>query len=77
MKKVFLVLAVIALVGVTATSCKSEKKEVVKAVYYCPMECEGDKTYEDKDAKCPDCGMNLVLKEAHKDDHQHEGESDH
>jgi len=26
--------------------------------YYCPMFCEGDKTY-DKPGTCPDCGMNL------------------
>jgi Cu2+-exporting ATPase len=27
--------------------------------YYCPMRCEGDKTYE-KSGDCPKCGMNLV-----------------
>jgi Cu2+-exporting ATPase len=27
--------------------------------YYCPMHCEGDKTY-DKPGNCPKCGMNLV-----------------
>jgi heavy metal translocating P-type ATPase len=27
--------------------------------YYCPMHCEGDKTY-DKAGDCPVCGMNLV-----------------
>lgn len=27
--------------------------------YYCPMYCEGDKTY-DKPGSCPVCGMNLV-----------------
>lgn len=30
------------------------------AVYYCPMHCEGDKTY-DKPGNCPVCGMDLVL----------------
>src|SRR5699024_4626109 len=29
------------------------------AVYYCPMHCEGDKTY-DKPGDCPVCGMDLV-----------------
>lgn len=29
-----------------------------KGVYYCPMHCEGDKTY-DKPGSCPVCGMNL------------------
>lgn len=28
-------------------------------VYYCPMQCEGDKTY-DKFGDCPVCGMDLV-----------------
>ena len=28
-------------------------------VYYCPMHCEGDKTYE-KPGDCPVCGMDLV-----------------
>jgi hypothetical protein len=27
--------------------------------YYCPMKCEGDKTY-DQPGKCPVCNMNLV-----------------
>ena len=27
--------------------------------FYCPMHCEGDKTYTDKDTKCPVCGMAL------------------
>ncbi len=30
------------------------------SVWYCPMHCEGDKTY-DKPGKCPVCGMNLVM----------------
>lgn len=29
-----------------------------KGTYYCPMHCEGDKTY-DKPGNCPVCGMNL------------------
>ena len=28
-------------------------------VYYCPMHCEGDKTYENP-GDCPVCGMDLV-----------------
>ena len=27
--------------------------------FYCPMHCEGDKTY-DKPGDCPVCGMDLV-----------------
>lgn len=69
MKNLILGLALIAFVGVSTTSCKSEKKELVKVEYYCPMKCEEGKTYEDKDMKCPVCGMDLVVKEKHEDDH--------
>ena len=33
--------------------------------YYCPMHCEGDKTY-DKPSDCPVCGMHLVNQETEK-----------
>jgi Cu2+-exporting ATPase len=33
--------------------------------YYCPMHCEGDKTY-DKPGDCPVCGMHLVKMETKK-----------
>lgn len=35
------------------------KNNMTGAVYYCPMRCEGDKTY-DKPGSCPVCGMDLV-----------------
>lgn len=35
--------------------------EQSKTVYYCPMECEGEKTYEEP-GSCPVCGMDLVEK---------------
>ncbi|NNK21899.1 MAG: copper-translocating P-type ATPase [Winogradskyella sp.] len=42
---------------------KEEKQERPKGkgtgTYYCPMHCEGDKTY-DKPGDCPVCGMDLV-----------------
>ncbi|MFT6638767.1 MAG: Cu2+-exporting ATPase [Flavobacterium sp.] len=38
------------------------KMEETAATYYCPMKCEGDKTY-DKAGECPKCGMDLVLVE--------------
>ncbi|OSY87557.1 ATPase [Tenacibaculum holothuriorum] len=42
---------------------KVEKEEPSKGkgtgTFYCPMHCEGDKTYE-KPGDCPVCGMNLV-----------------
>ncbi len=41
------------------TTDTMSKKEVV---YYCPMKCEGDKTY-DEPGQCPECGMDLKKKE--------------
>tara|TARA_R110002049_G_scaffold309051_3_gene516233 strand:+ start:17296 stop:19668 length:2373 start_codon:yes stop_codon:yes gene_type:complete len=42
---------------------KPEKKEAPKedgtGIFYCPMHCEGDKTYN-KPGDCPVCGMDLV-----------------
>ena len=38
-----------------------KEKEKTTVAYYCPMKCEGDKTY-DKAGKCPTCGMNLKEK---------------
>lgn len=40
---------------------KEEKraKQPSSGTYYCPMHCEGDKTY-DKPGDCPVCGMDLV-----------------
>lgn len=42
-------------------SKKKEKKTVSNGngTFYCPMQCEGDKTY-DKPGDCPVCGMDLV-----------------
>ena len=37
----------------------SSKKVKGPCVFYCPMHCEGDKTY-DKQGNCPVCGMDLV-----------------
>lgn len=35
---------------------KSESKEL--SGFICPMECEGEKTYDEK-RDCPECGMEL------------------
>ncbi len=41
-------------------SSVKQKEQVLKdAQYYCPMQCEGDKTYP-KPGDCPICGMDLV-----------------
>lgn len=41
---------------------ESSIKKNKKGVYYCPMNCEGDKTY-DHFGSCPVCGMDLVILE--------------
>lgn len=84
MKKVFLIVTVIAFVGVSIVSCKNEKKEHhehAEVAYACPMECEGGKTYTDKNTKCPVCKMALVEKKSEgghqldkKDEHEGDGE---
>ena len=81
MKKSILVLAtaLFLFAGTTTvlTSCgsndeakKHEHTEVaVNDIYACPMQCEGDKTY-DKEGNCPVCSMALT---STKDDESHEG----
>ncbi|MBP1645596.1 MAG: heavy-metal transporting P-type ATPase [Bacteroidetes bacterium] len=46
---------------------KSAKKVPKGGVFYCPMHCEGDKTY-DKFGDCPVCGMDLVPMNAGEDE---------
>ncbi len=43
-----------------------KKKKNHSGVYYCPMQCEGDKTYA-QPGDCPICGMDLVPLEADED----------
>lgn len=38
---------------------KKEEKAIKGATYYCPMHCEGDKSYN-QPGDCPVCGMDLV-----------------
>ncbi|MCB0461835.1 MAG: SCO family protein [Flavobacteriaceae bacterium] len=40
------------------SACNSKKSDSDLAVYQCPMECEGDKTYNEK-GSCPVCKMDL------------------
>lgn len=44
---------------------KNGKHEGSGDRYYCPMHCEGDKTY-DKPGECPVCGMDLKKEESYK-----------
>ena len=75
MKKVLFSLALIATIVVIG--CKNENKEVKNSEvvalteYQCPMKCEGEKTYTDKDIKCPVCGMGLKEVEHENDDSDH------
>ncbi|MBE0644630.1 MAG: hypothetical protein IH600_11170 [Bacteroidetes bacterium] len=50
------------------------QREAQAASYYCPMKCEGEKTY-DKAGTCPTCGMDLVVVETNSDTEMesHEG----
>jgi len=41
------------------TEAKKVHQHSANGVYYCPMHCEGDKTYN-KPGDCPVCGMDLV-----------------
>lgn len=43
----------------TSEKKKKESKGQGTGVWYCPMHCEGDKTY-DQPGDCPVCGMDLV-----------------
>ena len=40
------------------SACNSKKSDNDLAVYQCPMQCEGDKTYNEK-GSCPVCKMDL------------------
>ncbi|WP_418602374.1 SCO family protein [Hwangdonia sp.] len=62
MKHIKILLSVVVLLLVT-TSCNSEKSNKTQdtlAVYQCPMQCEGDKTYSEN-VSCPICKMDLKL----------------
>ena len=56
----------LAIGSIFISGCASEQKphdetihEHAEAVYKCPMECEGDKTYKEM-GSCPECGMDLA-----------------
>ncbi|QQQ28713.1 heavy metal translocating P-type ATPase [Chryseobacterium indoltheticum] len=42
------------------TFVKPQDRVSPSSVYYCPMECEGDKVYFQQEKRCPDCNMYLV-----------------
>lgn len=49
--------------GEHADHMDSAEAKEVSEVYFCPMKCEGEKTY-DEAGKCPVCGMDLKVKES-------------
>ena len=55
----------------SATATKSTHKPPQGTVFYCPMHCEGNKTY-DHPGNCPVCGMDLVPQAslAHQEGHE-------
>ncbi len=85
MKKALLSIALLAVIGFTSCkSEKKEEKPAIQTeevvveetvseemavAYYCPMKCEGDKTYSEK-GSCPQCKMDLVEVE-HENDEMH------
>ncbi|MDF1672937.1 MAG: heavy metal-binding domain-containing protein [Vicingaceae bacterium] len=68
MKKNIIRISVIALIlNVGLVSCSSDgasdsTEQVAETIYYCPMECEGEKTYNEP-GSCAVCGMDLIEKE--------------
>ena len=54
---------------------ETHKDEMAVAEYQCPMKCEDEKTYADKDHKCPVCKMDL--KEVkHEEGENHDMDAD-
>jgi P-type Cu+ transporter len=56
----------------TETFVKPQDRVSPSSVYYCPMECEGDKVYFKQGERCPVCKMYLVpIEEKHAKDPNH------
>lgn len=62
MKKIIAPFLLIMTLISVILSCSETNSNDDNQPYYCPMKCEGEKTY-DKPGSCPVCTMNLVLVE--------------
>ncbi len=48
------------------------RQDAAQASFYCPMKCEGEKTYAEM-GSCPVCGMDLGEAKADQKEESHEG----
>lgn len=69
MKKLKILMLPVVFIGFTVLSGCSDgenqndiSQEASSKEYYCPMQCEGEKTYKEN-KNCPKCAMKLVEKE--------------
>lgn len=62
MKKIVFILCSLFFLGLTTCKNESHTSTDERAVYQCPMACEGDKTY-DAPGSCPVCKMDLAIVE--------------
>ena len=71
MKKNILKFSMVAIIGTfTLLACsgsdspvedhENHNEEVATVEYFCPMKCEGEKTYSEA-GSCPKCGMDLTI----------------
>lgn len=80
-------LAALFSIALLATACSSDKQEqrqdpakqetkqdATQASFYCPMKCEGEKTYPET-GSCPVCGMDLVETKMDAETDMHEGQN--
>ena len=89
MKKLVVICCIAFSFAIASTGCNSPKEgdkhehadgheadhdEDHAHTYACPMQCEGDKTYE-KPGSCPDCKMELEAIEEDPSDHDRDEDS--
>lgn len=60
----------------TEAEIDATMEETATAMFYCPMKCEGDKTYAEA-GKCPVCNMDLVQEGTEMNSTPEEGHEGH